>query len=267
MSTPRKAPDDRGDRWRSLLLVVVLLPWPLLFSEHYWWAFIVGTAAIVGALRLVHGPHWTNYAGLKIPPVHILLTVVAFGLMAAATGLLLPHIYASGGLRAGSPELGRELGLMFQSLNEEILFRALLIGLLLQYAGSRVLISVVLACIFAAAHFLLYRFSNPLHVPLSPIALSTLFLAGVAMNNLYLAFRHIGFSWAFHAGWNVVWLSPPMYDTLTNVPLHEPQVFNRVLGAPAMTAIAGAATLVSFALLAWRPRGGSPLPTGHSSLH
>jgi len=265
MSIPRTAPDDRAARWWSLLLVVVLLPRPLLFNEHYWWAFIVGTGAIMGVLRLVHGSHWTSYAGLKMPPAHVLLTVAAFGLVAAATAFLLPHIYASEGLRAGSPELGHQLGLLFQSLNEEILFRALLIGLLLQYGGLRVLISMALASIFAAAHFLLYRFSNPLHVPLSPIALSTLFLAGVAMNNLYLAFRHIGFSWAFHAGWNVVWLSPPMYDTLTNAPLYEPQVFNRVLGAPAMAAVAGAAALLSFAFLAWR--GGSPLSAGHSSLN
>jgi len=240
MSTPRTVPDDRAARWWSLFLVLALLPWPLLFSEHHWWAFIVDTAAIMGVLRLVHGPHWTSYAGLKMPPVHVLLTVAAFGLVVIATAFLLPHIYASGGLRADSPALGHQLGLLFQSLNEEILFRALLIGLLLQYTGSRVLISMMLACIFAAAHFLLYRYSNPLHVPLSPIALSTLFLAGVAMNNLYLAFRHVGFSWAFHAGWNVVWLSPPMYDTLTNAPLYEPQVFNRVLGAPVMAAVAGA---------------------------
>lgn len=254
MSIPRTAPDDRAARWWSLVLVLALLPWPLLFSEHYWWAFIVGTAAIIGVLRLVHGPHWTSYAGLKMPLAHALLTVAAFWLVAAATAFLLPHIYTSEGLRASNPSLGHQLGLLFQSLNEEILFRALLIGLLLQYAGSRVLISIVLACIFATAHFLLYRYSNPLHVPLSPIALSTLFLAGVVMNNLYLAFRHIGFSWAFHAGWNVVWLSPPMYDALTNAPLYEPQVFNRVLGAPAMAAIAGAAALLSFALLARRPR-------------
>jgi len=47
-------------------------------------------------------------------------------------------------------------------------------------------------------------------------SLATLFFAGVAMNNFYLAFRHIGFSWALHAGWNVVWLPATIYDAATN---------------------------------------------------
>ena len=84
---------------------------------------------------------------------------------------------------------------MFQAFNEEIFFRALMIGLLIHYVRSTLVISLGLALLFAAAHFLLYRFSNPMHLALSLNALATLFLAGVAMNNLYLAFRHIGFSW------------------------------------------------------------------------
>ena len=240
-------------RLRSLLLAAALMPWPLLFSEHHWWAFIPATAAILGALRLLHGSQWTSYAGLKMPLTHVLLAVAAFGLVVIATKLLLPDLYASIGLRADSPRIEQQLGLPFQSLNEEIVFRALLIGLLLQYVGSRVLISVGVACIFSVPHFLLYRFSNPLHLALSPIALLTLFLAGAAMNNLYLAFRHIGFSWALHAGWNIVWLPAAVYDATTNERLYEPQVFDRVLGSPIMAAVAGGTAFLSFALLVWFP--------------
>jgi len=241
-------------RLRSLLLVLALMPWPLLFSERHWWAFIPATLAILAVLRLLHGPAWAGYAGLKMSVTDALLAAALFGLMVVATRLLLPGIYASNGLSADSPPIARQLGLLFQSLNEEILFRALLIGLLLPIAGSRVLISVGLACIFAAAHFLLYRYSNPLHLALSPLALLTLFLAGLVMNNLYLAFRHIGFSWAFHAGWNVVWLPAVVTDIATGQRLNEPQVFDRVLGAPVMAAIAAAAAMLSFALLLWPPR-------------
>jgi membrane protease YdiL (CAAX protease family) len=233
---------------------MALMPWPLLFSEHHWWAFIPATVAILAMLRLMHGSSWASYAGLRMSLTDALLAVAAFGLIVLATTLLLPEIYASSGLRADSPPIARQLGLLFQSLNEEILFRALLIGLLLQVAGSSILISIGLACIFAAAHFVLYRYSNPLHLALSPLALLTLFLAGVVMNNLYLAFRHIGFSWAFHAGWNIVWLPAAVTDVATNQRLHEPQVFDRVLGAPVMAAIAGAAAMLSVALLVWRPR-------------
>jgi Type II CAAX prenyl endopeptidase Rce1-like len=246
--------NDKVARLRSLLVVVVLMLWPLLFSEQQWWAFIPATAAIMASLRLLHGRQWTTYAGLKMPLTHVVLAVVVFGLVATGTKTLLPHIYESTGLRAEAPRIEQQLGLLFQSLNEEILFRGLLIGLLLQYMRSKALISVGLACIFSSAHFLLYRFANPLHVALSWTALLTLFLAGAAMNNLYLTFRHVGFSWALHAGWNIVWLPAAVYDAVTHDRLHEPQVFDRILGAPAIAAVAGGTAFLSFGLLALRSR-------------
>jgi hypothetical protein len=124
-----------------------------------------------------------------------------------------------------------------------------MIGFLIQYVRSALMISLGLAFLFAAAHFLLYRFSNPMHLALSMASLATLFFAGVAMNNLYLAFRHIGFSWALHAGWNVVWLPAAIYDAATNERLHEPQIFDRVLGSPTIVAVACAMAALSFALL------------------
>ena len=89
-----------------------------------------------------------------------------------------------------------------------------------------------------------------MHVALSIPALATLFLAGVAMNNVYLAFRHIGFSWALHAGWNVVWLPAVIYDVGTNRQLHEPQVFDRVLGSSIIVSAACLIAVLSFVPLA-----------------
>ena len=155
-------------------------------------------------------------------------------------------------LRANAPIIEDQIGFLFQAFNEEIFFRALMIGLFIQYVPSAPVISLGLAFLFAAAHFLLYRFSNPMHLALSIASLATLFFAGVAMNNLYLAFRHIGFSWALHAGWNVVWLPAAIYDAATNERLHEPQVFDRVLGSPTLVAMACAMAVVSFVLLARR---------------
>jgi membrane protease YdiL (CAAX protease family) len=234
----------------ALLLVAVLMPWPLSITRDHWWAFILVAIAIMAALRLLLGSEWQNHAGLNMPPPHALLAVAAFALIATGSTLLLHHVYAAAGLRANPPASKDQIGFLFQALNEEILFRALLIGLLVRYIPSRSAISLGVAALFAAAHFVFYRFSNPMHVALSPPALATLFLAGVAMNNLYLTFRHIGFSWALHAGWNVVWLPSAIYDAATGTRLHEPQVFDRILGAPAMVVTASAAAILTVLLLA-----------------
>lgn len=241
----------RLKRLGALLAVAALMPWPLLIAGDHWWAFIVVAAAIAVVLRLLFGQQWTSYAGLNLTRKDTILTVTAFALIAIASKLLLPLVYEAAALKAKAPDIQDQIGFLFQAFNEEIFFRALMIGFFIQYVRSLPLLSFGLALIFAAAHFLLYRF-GVLHMTLSTNALTTLFLAGVAMNNLYLAFRHIGFSWALHAGWNVVWLPATFYDAITHAPLREPEIFDRVLGAPAILVIAAAIAVLSLALLGRR---------------
>jgi hypothetical protein len=236
-------------KFSTLLVVAALLPWPLLIEQDNWWAFILVTVTILIALRLLLGPQWANAAGLNLPPVHALAALAAFAVIATGTKMLLPHLYAAIGLKATAPSILQQIGFLFQALNEEIFFRALLIGFCLHYIRSAGLLSLMLAFGFSAAHFLLYRFSNPLHVALPLTALATLLFAGIAFNNLYLGFRHIGFSWALHAGWNVVWLPAVTYDVLTKERLHEPELFDRVLGSPAIASIALVIAGLSFLLL------------------
>ena len=236
----------------ALLAVAALMPWPLLLGPDNWWAFILVTAAILGVLRLVFGRQWRRRAGLALSPAQALMSVLAFAAVAVGSALLLPILYAAAGMKADTASLAGQVGFLFQAFNEEILFRALLIGFLLLFMRSAIWVSLGVAFVFAAAHFLMYRVTNPLHFSLSPGALATLFLAGVAMNNLYLAFRHIGFSWALHAGWNVVWLPAAFHDVSSGKPLVEPQIFDRVLGSPVMLAVAGAAAVLGFVLLARR---------------
>jgi hypothetical protein len=240
------------DRLSALLIVAALMPWPLLITRDNWWAFVLVSATIVGVLRLLLGPRWASDAGLKLPPTHIVMVVIAFAVVAAGSEMLLPIVYESAGLKARPPGIEDQFGFLFQALNEEILFRSLLIGLIIQYLRSAFLVSLGVAFLFSAAHFLLYRFSNPMHLALSVAALATLFFASLAMNNLYLAYRHIGFSWALHAGWNIVWLPAAIYDAATNERLHEPQIFDRVLGSPIVVALACVMAAFSFGFLVWR---------------
>ena len=143
----------------ALVLVAALMPWPLLLTHGNWWAFILDTAAIIAILRLLLGPRWASYAGLRLSPVQALMVIAAFVLIAMGSGALLRHVNEMAGLKAHAPPIEGQIGFLFQAFNEEIFYRALMIGLLVQCIPSQVAISLGLAFIFAAAHFLLYRFS------------------------------------------------------------------------------------------------------------
>ena len=168
----------------ALLVVAALMPWPLLIPQDHWWAFILVTSAIMVALRQLIGEQWASYAGLSLPPTYVLVVVVAFVLVAIGSETLLPLVYKAAELRAIAPNIQDQIGFVFQALNEEIFFRALLIGFFIRYVRSMPLLSLGLALLFVVPHFLMYRFTNPMHVTLSIAALATLFFAGVAMNNL-----------------------------------------------------------------------------------
>lgn len=232
----------------SLIVVLLLLPWPLYFSERIWWAFIPATAAILITLRLIQKDKWLEIAGLKTPRWHRFFALMLFIAIAAAAHVFLQNLYSLLGLHAEYPPLLDQAGLLFQSLNEEIFFRALLIAFCVQYFCHRGLVSVLLAVFFAMSHFFLYRYSNPIHLALSLNALLTLFFAGLAMNNLYLAFGHIGFSFALHAGWNVIWLPAIVIDMSSGHRLSEPQLFNRVLSSPSLLVVVAGMAIVTMVI-------------------
>ncbi len=121
------------ERFRALLVVAALMPWPLLAGQANWWAFPVVTAAILVALRLLLGEQWANSTGLKLQPINALAALAAFALVATGTKVLLASVYAANDLKANIPQVEQQFGLLFQSLNEEIPFRALMIGFVLQY--------------------------------------------------------------------------------------------------------------------------------------
>jgi hypothetical protein len=235
-------------------------PWPILITQDHWWAFILVTAAIMVALRLLLGRQRPNYAGLRMSWAHALLAIVAFALIATGTRMLLHHVYEAAGLTADAPTIEDQFGFLFQAFNEEIRFRALMIGFFIQCVPSAPVISLGVAFFFPAAHFLLYRF-GALHMAISMASLATLFFTGVAWNNLYFAFRHIGFSWALHAGWNVVWLPAAIYDATTDKLLYEPQVIDRVLGSQTIVVTACAMAVLSFVLLARSPLTSAAIPS------
>ena len=93
----------------------------------------------------------------------------------------------------------------FQALNEEFVFRALLLTALLQLGVNKWKSIFIPALIFTIFHWIFYHFNMTLENrgDLDIAALSSIFLFGVATNSIFLATRSVAIPWALHCGWNL----------------------------------------------------------------
>ncbi|MEQ9367018.1 MAG: CPBP family intramembrane glutamic endopeptidase [Leptospirales bacterium] len=160
----------------------------------------------------------------------------------------------------------------FQSFNEEMILRALLLGLfaayrpaLLHARGPRSWILPGLAAlIFSALHWFYYNWLSD--VGLRPGTLLSLFLVAFALNSFYLRAGHIFFGVAIHAGWNLVRFGGRFYtgDPQTGglEYLRYAHTFDLLEGDPGVLGAAGVLAGVG-AVLLWRaPRAveSPPIP-------
>ena len=164
---------------------------------------------------------------------------------------------------------------LFQSLNEEILLRAVLLGLLATCfvkaatgSGSmlaitrltnsqRWIITVAAAAVFSILHLVYYNLISQINP--GPVALLTLFFVGFALNGFFVRTGHILFGVAIHAGWNLARFGGRFYSTdpasgaLTYV--NYAQTFDFLEGSIQVLLAAGLLAVVSgWVLFAARPK-------------
>ena len=186
----------------SLAITAFLVPYTLGWGWA-WWKFAGASLAIILSLCWANPKDSVSKLGLRMGRIDIGLAVLSLfsvGLMAA---YVIPHILRSFGYAAdiSYSHSWRYLATPFQVLNEEMVLRAVLLTILARLVDRKVVVSVSVATVFAAAHFLLCRFGPP-RTALSINALTTLFLVGVALNQFFFTTGNIAIPFGIHLGWN-----------------------------------------------------------------
>lgn len=227
--------------YKGVLLSLMILSYLFLtYKPHKGlWLSILGTILILFFARLIWSEAWYIKIGLRIKSKEIIIATLLFILTATFSYILINHIAIQKNISfkpyfenlSTSIKYLHTLG---QTLNEELILGALLLfslRLLLKKMPIIVLSSVV-ALLFSIFHILFYSYfiSSFNRGVLSVITIFSLLLVGIARNNLILCSNHIGYSWAIHLGWNVVFLGGS-YDKGTAQLMNEPELFNIFLGS------------------------------------
>ncbi|MCR9145251.1 MAG: CPBP family intramembrane metalloprotease [bacterium] len=268
--TPRRwgiASSGAGRRPHPALLIALILIFLAPYIFRIPWRFAWASALLlVCALAALRGGG-LELLGLRAPPLQIAAALVPGVAVWWCASLVLVRLSArhnfsfvpfdSIELLIGKP--------LFQSLNEEMILRALLLGLLLAWrpaarhwmGGQRawvLMTATVAALIFSGLHWIFYNWLSD--VGLRPGTLLSLFFVGFALNAFYLRSGHIYFGIAIHAGWNLVRFGGRFYSGDSLEYIRYAHTFNLLEGDPAVIAASCGMALLGVVLL-WR----APLPT------
>lgn len=233
------------------------------YALDVWWKFLAATVAVLVWTRVCHGRNAWDMLGLRARPDHLAVAAVLLVVVGLAGRWLIQEAAASAGmvLRSDLWPLPWRFLAIFQALNEEIVFRSLLLGLLVRRFGRPLLLSLLASGIFAIAHLGFYGIAHGLW--LAPTALGTLFLFGLATNWLFVRTGHVWFGHALHAGWNLTRFGGDFLGPGNQV-VAEGATFNAIEGAWSVLGFS-AVVLMAAAVLSWRAiraAQGRPLPSG-----
>jgi membrane protease YdiL (CAAX protease family) len=229
----------------AAVTLLFLFPYTVAWSWG-WWKFLGSSLAIVSFWRLAMPGEVTRDLGIRLRRVDAFLGVsslLAVGIIASylIPGILRPRGYVAA---PNCSLVWKCLATPFQTLNEEMVLRAMLLTALARIVKARLLISLSVATLFTVLHFALYRFGPP-HVALSFQALTTLLLVGLAFNELFLATGSIAIPYGIHLGWNLTrfgedFVEPGGY-------LGVGQDFNLIEGNSCVVALAAVLALIALA--------------------
>jgi membrane protease YdiL (CAAX protease family) len=195
-----------------------------------WWKFASAGAGIVLLWRWASPKTFAADLGLRVRRRDLALALMALVIVGLGASRLIPGILRHHGYIRGPTELAwMVLAIPFQTLNEEMVLRALLLTALSRILRPHLLLSVVVAGVFALLHFALYYFGPP-HTTLSAQALTTLVLVAFALNELFLATSSIAVPWAIHLGWNLTRYGSEWIGQSSSGSLEQGSDFNLIEG-------------------------------------
>ncbi|NQU37216.1 MAG: CPBP family intramembrane metalloprotease [Actinobacteria bacterium] len=169
--------------------------------------------------------------GFAIPMADCAIASLLFGLGTLIATVLVRHLAESREIEVIGTHA---LFTISQVLHQEIVLHALLLGFLSKYVKSQPALAVGPAAVFAAVHPLHYWWFFGAALPLSTIA--TLFFFGVAMNVVFIRTRHVAYSLAIHAAWNLARFGDQYFVRKRTV--FESQTFAEIEGSEPVLAAA-----------------------------
>ncbi len=221
------------------MLAAYLLPY-LVWKPS--WRFAAGALVILGMSRLAWGTQATLLLGLRATRRDLAGAALLLVATLPASRWVLTEFVGRTLDVAPHATLASATHQFFQVLNDEMVGRALLIGIAIRVLPRSHTVVFLIAGLFAVAHAVFYARTG---VWIGTLAIVTLFAFGIVVNTLFLAFQHIWYGFALHFAWNVYRFSTAY--GIDGTRLREANSFQYIEGNPWVAAGASITALIVFA--------------------
>lgn len=231
--------------YSAIILSIFIAP----YFVGFWWKYIPSTILMVIVTKKLINDRYFSYLGLKIPTSNLVIFLLMFTSFAGLSNYFIK--YQAHMQNLSITPIGHYylwyVGICFQALNEEIVFRSLALKFFMRTQKYKVIISILVALIFSLAHFCFYHFAQKIYLNLFSVI--NLFLFGLTCNLLFLLFRHIWFGYALHASWNLTRYTHTFLNHGTSV--SEGELFN-ILESSVYITIILLILIVTLCLVLWK---------------
>lgn len=230
--------------WWLLVAIAFMLP----YSQRPWWPFPASTVVLCVLFWARWRARWLDRVGLRMGFGTAVIAVgSAVALWALFRHAVFPAIAAEQGLVIHPWDALRTAIFPFQALNEEMVLGGLLLFGLTDHFGRPVLWSLLVAVLFAALHYVMYRYGG-YGMIIAPLTILGLVAVGVMRHCLIIGSQHIAFAWGLHAAWNTVMFGVVWRYEGNARALREPRVFDTFVGDPRIVV---ATSVLALVLLGW----------------
>jgi membrane protease YdiL (CAAX protease family) len=180
-----------------ILLIGYLLP--------AWWKFIPSTLAIIGTTYFFSSFQFHKKLGLTGDLRHWVHALILLSVVFYLSPWVMNYALDGSGYSLVKSPFIEYLVSPFQTLNEEMVFRGLLLTFLLNTRLTRGPVVILPALIFGLFHWLFFKYNlaSENRGELTLVALFTIILFGIATNALFVKTGSIALPWALHLGWNL----------------------------------------------------------------
>jgi membrane protease YdiL (CAAX protease family) len=205
----------------KIYFILIMFVFVAPYFYDYWWKFIPSTLIIILFTKYCKG-EWRKYLGTTIEKQNILILFFKFIFFICLVNLFLSYIIKNNELTTYQYPLYWYVTIFFQVLNEEIVFRGLILKSFFEKTNKKIIPIILAAAVFPLMHFLYYYYAEKVILGLSVIII--LFLFAIICNLLYSILNHIWYGCVLHLALNLPIFTKDYY--LNGIKINEGELFN-----------------------------------------